>query len=73
MDLEQFIDTLSEEERQRHKDLIEECRLRSERTRKSCSRCFRNLRDLSIKLESAGQILRRNGQEAVNVTLLDQP
>ncbi len=36
MDLEQFIGTLSEEERQRHKELIEECRLRREETRKIC-------------------------------------
>ncbi len=28
MDLEQFIATLSEDEKQLHKDLIEECRLR---------------------------------------------
>ncbi len=48
MDLEQFIETLSEEEKQRHKDLIEECRLRTEETRKSCSSFYERFTNLSI-------------------------
>ncbi len=35
MDLEQFIETLSEQERQHHRELTEELRLRNEETRKS--------------------------------------
>ncbi len=72
MDLEQFIGMLSEEERQRHKDLIEECRLRSEETRKSCSRCYRSLRDMSITLAATAQSLHGNRHDAANMALLDQ-
>ena len=40
MDLEQFIETLSEEEKQRHKELIEECRLRSAENENCVSRYY---------------------------------
>ncbi|MGD0282650.1 MAG: hypothetical protein ABSB95_09835 [Dissulfurispiraceae bacterium] len=51
MDIEQFIETLSEEERQRHKDLIEECRLRSEETKKSYRKFFENPMYLQNKVD----------------------
>lgn len=34
MKLEEYIETLSEEEKERHKDLIDECRSRMDYTRK---------------------------------------
>ena len=40
MELEQFIETLSEDEKQRHKELIEECRLRSVKARNCVSKYY---------------------------------
>ncbi len=50
MELEQFIETLSEDEKQRHKELIEECRLRSAAASNCVSRYYEIVDRLGNKL-----------------------
>ena len=49
MELEQFIETLSEVEKQHHKELIEECRLRSANARNCVSRYYEIIAHLRNK------------------------